>query len=46
MSNRVINRRGARELTPEEVKQVAAAECVNTVSKSGNHVLLDDVVCL
>lgn len=46
MSNRVMNRHGARQLTPEEIAQVAAGMCVNTVSKSGSHVTLDDVVCI
>lgn len=45
MSNRVINRRGARELTPEEMNQIAAGSnaCIGTLS--GTHQSIDDVKC-
>jgi hypothetical protein len=46
MSNRVLNRRGARELTPEESKRVsgASSECFFTVS--GMPPRGDDVHCV
>lgn len=44
MSNRVLSRRGARELTPEETDRVAAASnaCIGTLCGSGK---IDDVHC-
>lgn len=44
MSNRVMNRRGARELTAEEMNYVAAASnaCIGTLC-NGSHI--DDVHC-
>lgn len=45
MSNRVINRRGARELTLEEMDQIAGASnaCIGTLS--GTPQAIDDVRC-
>jgi hypothetical protein len=45
MSNRVLSRRGARELTPEENDWVAAASnaCIGTLCGSNRHI--DDVTC-
>lgn len=46
MSNRVLNRRGARELTPEEIDRVAAAgECFITIC-GVLHFSEDDVRCV
>lgn len=45
MSNRVISRWGARELTPEEMDQIAAGSnaCIGTLS--GTPRSIDDVKC-
>jgi hypothetical protein len=45
MSNRVMNRRGARELTTEEMDQIAAGSnaCIGTLS--GTPQSIDDVKC-
>lgn len=45
MSNRVLTRTGARELTPEEVKQIAGAQtgCVGTSLHKNGPVV--DVLC-
>jgi hypothetical protein len=45
MSNRVINRRGARELTAEEMERVAAGQCVDTTCHSQGRPTFDDVIC-
>lgn len=44
MSNRVMNRRGARELTPEETNQIAAGSnaCIGTLCGGTK---TDDVHC-
>ena len=44
MSNRVLNRLGARELTPEEMNSIAAASnaCIGTLC---NKPSADDVKC-
>lgn len=44
MSNRVLNRRGARDLTPEEMDLIAAASnaCIGTLC---NKPSADDVRC-
>lgn len=45
MSKRVLGRRGARELTPDENEQVAAASnaCIGTLCGSNRQI--DDVHC-
>ncbi len=45
MSNRVLNRRGARELTPEEMDHIAAGSnaCIGTLS--GTPQSIDDIHC-
>jgi hypothetical protein len=44
MSNRVLSRRGARELTPEETNQTYGASnaCIGTLCGSGQ---IDDLHC-
>jgi hypothetical protein len=45
MSDRVLNRKGARELTPEEVNYIAGAQtgCVGTSLHKGGPIV--DVKC-
>lgn len=53
MSNRVMNRLGARVLTPDEIDRVAAGKCITTgvcnpVAALGNsavHGFTDDSIC-
>lgn len=49
MSNRVMNRRGARELTAEERDQVAGGQCFFSICTIGpppsTHTRVDDIVC-
>lgn len=47
MSLRVLTRRGARELTPEEVKEIQAAAnaCLITACGVIPHVRADDTRC-
>jgi hypothetical protein len=43
MSNRVLNRRGARELTPEEMDQIAGGGSLHTLCGVPPHFFRDDV---
>jgi hypothetical protein len=47
MSNRVMNRRGARELTAEEMDHIAAASnaCIGTLCGNPPKFPADDVKC-
>jgi hypothetical protein len=42
MSNRVLNRRGAREVTPEEMDQVAGGASLHTLCGVPPHFFRDD----
>jgi len=47
MSNRVLNRSGARELTPEEMDRIAGGgACLLTVCGVIPHFSQDDVRCI
>lgn len=45
MSNRVINRRGARELTAEEMDRIAGGNCIVTGTKTSFQSLTEDILC-
>lgn len=42
MSNRVLNRRGAREVTPEEMDQIAGGVSLHTLCGFPPHFFRDD----